>query len=265
MSIDPTDWVDQQYLFGTYEVGLREAIEALVRPGEICLDIGAQKGYVTLQLARAVGESGLVIAVEPDPRAMEQLNANCSRNGICQVALCPFVVGDADGECEFVLSEQLGYSSRFPNEIARPLVWSTLKVKVKTVDGLLEELAIPRDRRILSFVKIDVEGSEPLVLSGMKRTLKLYHPMIWLEVNRPSLQAGGFHVGLLERPLRDIGYRFFRLQLLFESLAPLRRAIVAPIASLGEDPAEVFDVLAVFHPSNFEERLEAFRGTRHRA
>jgi len=49
---------DQWMLFGTYEQTLVHSIKKLVRPGEICIDVGAERGYITLHLARAVGSGG---------------------------------------------------------------------------------------------------------------------------------------------------------------------------------------------------------------
>jgi FkbM family methyltransferase len=69
-------------LFGTYEQALVHSIKKLVRPGEICIDVGAERGYITLHLARAVSSGGRVLAFEPDPRAAEILSLIVKRNQI---------------------------------------------------------------------------------------------------------------------------------------------------------------------------------------
>ena len=46
------------------------------------------------------------------------------------------------------------------------------------------------DDFVCSFIKIDVEGAEYLVLSGARATLKRYHPTIWFEYGADS--AGYF-------------------------------------------------------------------------
>src|SRR5439155_12182968 len=42
-------------------------------PGQVVGEIGAGPGYFTLRLARAVGPSGRVDAVDPEPRVLEAL------------------------------------------------------------------------------------------------------------------------------------------------------------------------------------------------
>src|SRR5687768_17679950 len=51
-----------------------EVVRALaLRRGQVACDIGAGPGYFTLRLARAVGPSGLVYAVDVEPRILEAL------------------------------------------------------------------------------------------------------------------------------------------------------------------------------------------------
>ena len=51
-----------------------EVVAALqLKPGQIACDIGAGPGYFSLRLARAVGESGHVFAVDVEPRILEAL------------------------------------------------------------------------------------------------------------------------------------------------------------------------------------------------
>jgi hypothetical protein len=71
---------DQWMLFGTYEQALVYSIKKLVRPGEVCIDVGAERGYITLHLARAVDSGGRVLAFEPDPRAAEIFSLVVKRN-----------------------------------------------------------------------------------------------------------------------------------------------------------------------------------------
>jgi FkbM family methyltransferase len=198
MRIDPKDWMDRSFYFGTYEQHLVRLIAAMVRPGDVCIDIGAQKGFITLQLAATVGPEGQVMAFEPDPRAMEALSSNVRRNGFEQVKLFAAALGDRDGACEFVLSRQLGWSSRFPNETAKAAAASTTSVCARRLDNVLAEMGVSPETHPLSFMKIDAEGSEPLILQGARETIRRFRPTIHIEVNRASLRAGGFCTDSIE-------------------------------------------------------------------
>ena len=41
----------------------------LVRPGDVCVDVGANAGHYTFMCAHAVGDSGRVISLEPNPNS----------------------------------------------------------------------------------------------------------------------------------------------------------------------------------------------------
>jgi ubiquinone/menaquinone biosynthesis C-methylase UbiE len=63
-----------------------EVIAALgLRPGEVIADIGSGSGYFALRLARAVGESGRVFAVDIDPDLIRHLNRRLRDAGVRNV------------------------------------------------------------------------------------------------------------------------------------------------------------------------------------
>jgi FkbM family methyltransferase len=245
MEIDPNDWMDRAFHQGYYEPHLVELIAAIVRPGDVCLDVGAEKGFMTLHMAKAVGRGGRVIAFEPDPRAMELLRRNVEHNGFGQVTLDASALADCETVCEFALSRQLGWSSRFPNNIAKPLVASTISLRTRRLDDIVEAMGIMPETHRLSFVKIDAEGSEPLVLQGARKTLKRFRPTIHLEINRRSLYAGGFSIESVEGFLHSLDYDFFSIRFRRTGFLFQRRLSLNPAASLARDLGDCEDVLAV--------------------
>jgi ubiquinone/menaquinone biosynthesis C-methylase UbiE len=52
-----------------------------LRPGQVACDVGAGPGYFTLRLARAVGTTGLVYAVDVEPRILEALRTRVEESG----------------------------------------------------------------------------------------------------------------------------------------------------------------------------------------
>lgn len=55
-----------------------------VRPGMTVLDVGCGFGFLTLPLARMVGDAGRVLAVDVEPRAVEKLEKRARRAGLSQ-------------------------------------------------------------------------------------------------------------------------------------------------------------------------------------
>ncbi len=71
-----------------------EVMKALaLRPGEVVADIGAGSGYFTVRLARAVGESGRVYAVDISPDMVRHLNRRVRAEGLRNVVT---VLSDPD-------------------------------------------------------------------------------------------------------------------------------------------------------------------------
>jgi FkbM family methyltransferase len=245
MNIDPKDWMDRACYLGSYEQHLIRLIASTVRSGDVWVDVGAQEGFITLHLATAVGPLGRVVAFGPDPRAMESLRSNVQRNGFAQVKLFTCALGDCDAACEFALSHQLGWSSRFPNDLAKPTIASTISVKTRRLDDILAEAGMVAGTHRISFIKIDTEGSELLVLRGARETLTRFRPTIHIEVNKASLAAGGFSTDSMESLLRSLKYELFALRWRRTGALLQRRLYLSPVASLTSDIGACEDVLAV--------------------
>jgi SAM-dependent methyltransferase len=56
-----------------------------LRAGQAVLDLGCGPGFTALELARLVGPTGRVIALDRSPRFLEQLNATVERDGLRQL------------------------------------------------------------------------------------------------------------------------------------------------------------------------------------
>ena len=198
----------QEIVEGRFDAFL---FDALARDGSIegktVWDIGAHFGYHTLCFARLVGESGHVVAFEPNPWNAERLRQNLEGNpelaGRVQVESC--ALADRDGEAEFVLSDDVesGDSScSYVTGSMPPLeagIYARFRrqlVRMARVDALLEQ-----ERSPPSVIKIDVEGAELLVLRGGREFFTKYKPLLLIEVHHIQLM---FHVCQF---LRERGYQ----------------------------------------------------------
>lgn len=78
---------------------------------------------------------------------------------------------------------------------------NTLAVKVTTIDDYVE-----RHNLEPTFIKIDTEGGEKLVLQGAKRTLRKYHPFIIAEYSGENTGQYGYPTSDIVTLLEDLGY-----------------------------------------------------------
>jgi len=182
---------------GVYDLPLTEALTRLADPGETALDLGANIGYASLVLARAVGPRGRVICFEPNPALLPLLRANVanwSSLPVAPIRVEDIAVSDTDGE------GVLG----FPDEYAGNQMLATLEVRT---DGVpvnirrLDSLGIES----VGVMKVDVEGHEASVFTGAQSLLaeKRIRDIIFEEHEAYPARS---HAILLEH-----GYHIFRV------------------------------------------------------
>lgn len=135
-----------------------EVMEELFNEGGTFLDVGANTGYYSLVASKLAGKKGKVIAVEPNPimynRFLFNLGANEGTENVY-----PFDIGLADKVGEFSLSLDPGNLGGAT--IMREYGEHSVKVKCRPLTDLLQEQKIER----IDFMKIDVEGAEPIILN----------------------------------------------------------------------------------------------------
>ena len=81
-------------LYGEYSELEVAILRAFLRPGDTALDIGANIGDLTLPMARIVGETGRVYAVESHVDNYNVLCANMALNGVEHVRALNCFVAD---------------------------------------------------------------------------------------------------------------------------------------------------------------------------
>jgi FkbM family methyltransferase len=169
-------------LDGFWEMWLTQFLARQVKAGMRVIDIGANFGYFTLLLGDAVGTSGCVIAVEPNPetagllRETVLLNGHAARTRIVDKAL-----SDATGTAWLFSPDSEPKNATL---VGRPNMPGGRTFDIPTV--ALDDIALEGPR--VDLVKIDAEGAEVSIVQGMRRLIERDRPMIVLEFN-PSRYA----------------------------------------------------------------------------
>lgn len=193
------------HIRGTYEREVQDAIDSMVRAGDICYDLGASIGYMTLLMARKAKH---VYAFEPAPHAIAEMRRHIAANGMQNVTVVPSPVSDAVRAVRFCLTD-VAYGSSINETETR---WPVLSLETTTLDLFV------RDHPVPDFLKMDVEGEEGAVLDGAHELLAHRKTSICCEVH--SREAARSVIGTLER----FGYK---LTLLDGSKAKVPEEVVA--------------------------------------
>jgi FkbM family methyltransferase len=145
--------------------GLR-ALVALAQPGMVVCDVGANIGVTAVALARRVGPQGSVLAFEPFPFNVAIFRRHVARAGVANIVLSEVALGDRVETRYLRMNKTNRADLRIVPAAAAPPP-ASLAVACETLDTALSRLAVSR----VDLVKIDVQGFEPMVLRGMRRTL----------------------------------------------------------------------------------------------
>ncbi|HSB88838.1 MAG TPA: FkbM family methyltransferase [Anaerolineales bacterium] len=179
--------VDKDLWLGTYEPEVTRAVRLLVHPGMTAYDLGANIGYVTMLLAKAVGETGRVVAVEPLPANLDRLRAAVELNRMeHRIRVVPKAVGAAGGPARFLVHRSPGMGRLEAGSGRGPGFESAIDTEVVSLDDLVHEQDFPRP----DVIKIDLEGGEVDALQGMRRILLEARPVLLIETHGQAEARG---------------------------------------------------------------------------
>ncbi|GAB5493660.1 MAG: hypothetical protein Phog2KO_38750 [Phototrophicaceae bacterium] len=182
---DDPFWFRFELLTGKHEPETNSQLKQLLKPNMVFLDIGAHVGYYSRLASNIVGESGRVVAFEPNPsnHAMLKKNVGTRKNvTLMQVALAEeegtaelydYLMMSASGSLHYdetLRDVQLSTTQRdvdFAPRLDNDFQPKTYTVRTAPVDKLMAELGITQ----VDVVKMDIEGAEMGALRGMSQTI----------------------------------------------------------------------------------------------
>lgn len=189
---------------GEWEPWARQVVMGLVRPGDHVLEIGGHVGYYTLGLADKVGPRGSVTTFEANPRLAALAARSVRFNGFGgRVDVRQQAVSDQAGQLRFTVSRQFaGGGHIYVGEGALGPDAEVIQVEAVRIDDL--------DLPAIKLIRIDAEGSEPLILRGAEALLRKPDVVLCIEWDvvqmrsraDPEAFAGWLH---------GLGFSFWRI------------------------------------------------------
>ncbi len=196
-----TSWYDYPAaITGRTERSLLNWFGENVKRGETWIDIGAHYGYTAIALSMLVGPSGRVFAFEPVLSTAGYLAQTRFFNRFPQLTVLPLALGAADA---FDLIQRPTVRGMVDSTLEgttvdqRSLDWRET-VLMARMDWLWPQICGGQEN--IHGVKIDVQGMELEVLSGMVELLRRFRPELVVE----------FHSGVdrfsLLKLIESLGY-----------------------------------------------------------
>lgn len=158
-----------------------------VKPGMVCIDVGAAGGAHLLLMARRVGPSGRVIGIEPRPRSLRAVAALTRLAGVAdRTRLLPLALAAERGRLPLRIpfvptrAHLPGTTADVEGTAAfAKLPHKNIVVPTRPLDDVVADEGLDR----VDVVKIDVEGAELSALAGARRTLEEHRPLVLVEAD----------------------------------------------------------------------------------
>lgn len=211
--LNPADYIIKGTLFlGLYEKAEREVFSNLIHSGDRVVDIGANIGIFTGIAAKRVGDTGEVIAFEPEPNNASYLTEMLQLNQFTQVTLESKGVADRATTFRLYLSkDNMGDHRLEPSEEAR----ESIEIQAVTLDDYLAG-------KTPKIIKMDIQGSEGLALRGMLRTLQaMAEGAVIMEFWPYAIRRSGVEPNEVLQRFTDNGFAGYEVDTINSGLKPI--------------------------------------------
>jgi FkbM family methyltransferase len=158
------------YFFG--ESGAVWLTQRLLRPGDVCIDAGANMGHYTFAMASWVGRTGKIHCFEPNPELCTLICRSIALNQYAErVLLDRRALFDVSGqEHDFFLSTNPANTGTSSLVYHGLYLAPDVLTRVQTVS--LDEFAREQGLERIRLLKIDVERAEDRVIAGARHLLE---------------------------------------------------------------------------------------------
>lgn len=199
---------------GGYETELTNYFVRHLRPDSHCLDVGSNFGYFTCLMARFCPQ-GRIVGVEADQHVYELARDNVFINGFNDRAEALWGAAGVSRE-EVTLYRRATRSAntsiaRLPDDFIRRMGEGE-SVAFKTPGLRLDDL-LPRFSGRIDFMKVDVEGAEPLVFEGAGEIIARNPQLrVIMEWSPGQIVAAGLDVARFVAELQRLGLSAFDIE-----------------------------------------------------
>ena len=187
----------------TWNEYILDACVSSLSKGDVFYDIGANIGYVSIEIAKLFNDQIRVVSFEPQPELSRIIGISAELNGFKNVQVFDLMLGFEEEETDLYLTSHSIHASAVPREKKYRLI----KRKITTIDGLVDSGMAPPPK----VIKMDIEGGELKAFLGAKRTIAKYQPCIIFESDT-NMRRYGYERSDILSLLKGLGpYSFFFL------------------------------------------------------
>lgn len=188
--------------FLDYETTDSAMIMRLVSPEDCVIDIGANMGWYSINIAKTYPASK-VHAFEPIPKTYSFLERNIKLNDLKNVTAQHFGLSNERKDIIFYFYPEGGVNASSANLSERADA-ELITCHVERLDDYVNANKLQVD-----FIKCDVEGAELFAFQGAKETLQRDKPIVFTEMLRKWAAKFNYHPNEIIALFASLGYRCF--------------------------------------------------------
>ena len=174
--------------------------EYTVQPGDTIVELGAYLGYYSMWLARQVGPTGRVCAVELIPETFQLLQRNLTENYPHTTTALHRGVWKSPGTHDALWIPRGPGGGLTAEGIERFGSTQKISVPTDTVDGILDGLEVER----VDLLIVQLNGSEIEAVAGMDRAFELCRNMVIVAGERSDMDTSATLRECLEKRAFDV-------------------------------------------------------------
>ncbi len=207
--------------FGNYETIELEMVMKLYRGQGVFLDIGANIGWYSINVSRAMPDAK-IHAFEPIPNTFSYLIKNLVLNNTSNVIPHNIGFAEQDGELDFFYYKEVAGNTSLA-KLSRRDSLERLTSNVRRLDEFVENNSLE-----VEFIKCDVEGAELLVFKGGTGLIEKQKPIVFTELLRKWAASFGYHPQDVVELFFSMGYGCFTYE----------EGLLKPLDKIFEDTTE---------------------------
>ncbi|HWZ47457.1 MAG TPA: FkbM family methyltransferase [Herbaspirillum sp.] len=178
-----------------------ERLADWLKPGDWCIDVGANVGRYTLKMSALVGPSGHVIAFEPLTRVFDLLTHFVEKGQYRNVTLLNAAAAEQSDLIDISPDfAPLNTAYIFDTNTRTSILKPANQMRESKMGLRIDALGLPHR---IALIKVDVEGFELAVCKGMSELIRRDHPVLIVEDHDTNTGVTEF--------LQQFGYETRRL------------------------------------------------------
>jgi len=144
------------------------------REGDVCLDVGANLGTISIIMSNLVGAGGKILGIEPIYYKVAEYNLRHNTTANNWKVMSYAITDKSEEFIEIEESEFLLDSSICNRDYTKGYYNKKYSVETISLDDLVRQEGLER----VDFIKIDIEGAEEWALKGADWTLSHFKPRL---------------------------------------------------------------------------------------